>query len=83
MRNDCPRIGVNGVHSESYQQGEACSWCGAEPDGCPKCGADLAHGYGLAGGGMGPYTYCENDSCDYFVKAQDPENAFFPSEKPK
>jgi len=25
---------------------------------CPKCGAELEQGYGLAGGGMGPYEFC-------------------------
>lgn len=30
-------------------------------------------GYGLAGGGIGPYIYCTNVKCDYFVKFQDPE----------
>jgi len=30
-------------------------------------------GYGLAGGGMGPYFYCETDNCDGFEKFQDPE----------
>lgn len=26
---------------------------------CSVCGRDLEMGYGLAGGGMGPYLYCE------------------------
>ena len=25
---------------------------------CPKCGAMLEQGFGLAGGGVGPYKYC-------------------------
>lgn len=29
-----------------------------EPDKCPKCGVWLEMGFGLAGGGYGPYTYC-------------------------
>lgn len=38
---------------------------------CPQCGAELRHRYGLAGGGMGAYTYCTNDACDYFVKQRE------------
>jgi hypothetical protein len=40
---------------------------------CPKCGFELEQGYGLAGGGMGPYEFCPKDGCDYFTKSQDPE----------
>jgi hypothetical protein len=39
---------------------------------CPKCGSELGQGYGLAGGGIGAYTYCTDDDCDYFDKVQDP-----------
>lgn len=28
------------------------------PDECPKCKVPAEHGYGMAGGGMGVYTYC-------------------------
>ncbi len=43
-------------------------------DTCPKCGNEtLGFGYGLAGGGIGPYSYCEAEGCDYFDKSQDPE----------
>lgn len=38
---------------------------------CPVCGAETDMGYGLAGGGIGPYVYC--NSCDYFQKFQDLE----------
>jgi hypothetical protein len=45
-----------------------------EPRGdglCPKCGSsNLGEGYGLAGGGVGSYQYC--DDCDWFYKTQDP-----------
>lgn len=39
---------------------------------CPKClGTNLEMGYGLAGGGYGPYSYCT--SCGTVVnKSQDP-----------
>lgn len=26
---------------------------------CPKCGSQLIEGWGLAGGGMGVYGYCD------------------------
>lgn len=29
------------------------------PDVCPTCGKPLESGYGMAGGGMGVYMYCE------------------------
>lgn len=41
-------------------------------DRCPKClGTDLEMGFGLAGGGYGPYSYCPR--CEIVVnKSQDP-----------
>lgn len=41
------------------------------PEKCPKCGAATFFDYGLAGGGMGAYVYCENDDCEFFSKRQD------------
>lgn len=54
-------------------------WKSAEPDDilphsadeCPKCGAELIHGYGIMGGGIGAYALCDNADCDYFDKTQD------------
>lgn len=44
----------------------------SETDTCPKCGnTELHHGYGLAGGGIGPYRTCLNDDCDFFEKTED------------
>ena len=40
------------------------------PNPCPKCGSELEMGYGLAGGGIGPYTFCE---CGYMEKFHDPQ----------
>lgn len=41
---------------------------------CPHCLGRLEMGYGLAGGGIGPYTFCASEACGkYFVKYQDPE----------
>jgi hypothetical protein len=40
-------------------------------DVCPKCGGELHHGYGLAGGGIGTYLSCLEDGCDYFDKTED------------
>lgn len=43
-----------------------------DPDLCPKCQAGhVKQGYGMAGGGMGFYEYCDNEACDYFDKTQD------------
>lgn len=65
----------NGVdHDNGEYRTTADSWCDhqapiPEPGPpCPKCGAPTLDGFGLAGGGYGPYTYCENDGCDYFDK---------------
>ena len=50
---------------------------GETPSGppCPKCGEETADGFGLAGGGYGPYTYCTSDACDYFDKVFLPDDA--------
>lgn len=49
---------------------------------CPKCGKDtLDMGYGLAGGGLGPYMYCTDEGCGHFDKFQDPE--FLDDPQPK
>ncbi len=44
----------------------------ASADRCPKClSTNLEMGYGLASGGMGPYSYCPR--CEIVVnKSQDP-----------
>ena len=44
------------------------------PDGlnqekCPKCGDETIAGFGLLGGGYGPYVCC--NSCDWFYKRQE------------
>ncbi len=46
-----------------------------EKQQCIHCGTDLEMGYGMAGGGMGPYLYCPNENCKEptFEKFQDPE----------
>lgn len=41
------------------------------PEVCPKCGAETIFGYGLCGGGMGPYVVCSADGCDYFSKKRE------------
>ncbi len=44
----------------------------AAPEKCPKCGADTEMGYGLMGGGMGPYWYCDGENeCDWFFKKRE------------
>lgn len=41
---------------------------------CPKCGNHtLEFGYGLCGGGIGAYSFCTTDGCEYFDKTPDPE----------
>lgn len=41
---------------------------------CEKCGKEMECGYGLAGGGIGPYFFCESPGCqESFIKFQDPE----------
>ncbi len=41
---------------------------------CPRCGnEDLDTGYGMAYGGMGMYTYCSMNDCEWFFKVMDPE----------
>lgn len=40
---------------------------------CPKCKRNtLEGGYGLAGGGFGPYFFCDSDECDFFEKFREP-----------
>lgn len=29
-----------------------------QPEKCPQCDGPLNEGYGMAGGGVGPYLYC-------------------------
>lgn len=36
---------------------------------CPHCQGELEFGFGLAGGGMGPYQYCH--SCGRVVSKSD------------
>lgn len=35
----------------------------SEDEKCPHCGGKTEVGFGLAGGGYGPYTYCERCQC--------------------
>lgn len=50
-----------------------CAECGSVHDieRCPKCGAFIELGYGLAFGGIGEYKYCSNEACDWFWKRED------------
>lgn len=42
------------------------------PKLCPKCGSRTIFGFGLAGGGVGPYVMCDGPlgqgECDFFLK---------------
>jgi hypothetical protein len=43
-----------------------------KPTECPKCKRmTLMMNFGLAGGGMGTYWFCDTEDCDYFEKQQD------------
>jgi hypothetical protein len=45
-------------------------WCPkCKANLCPKCGAHCSEGYGLAYGGIGAYSAC--NECDWFSKTQD------------
>jgi hypothetical protein len=69
---DKPAIIVCGAPTNAEEVDvEAAFSAPSEP--CPKCGGEVANGYGLAGGGIGTYAYCTADGCDYFIKAQDRE----------
>lgn len=35
---------------------------------CPSCGKPTEQGFGLAGGGYGPYCFCSDDNCNFFAK---------------
>jgi hypothetical protein len=37
-------------------------------DKCPHHNVESVMGFGLAGGGYGPYVFCPIDGCDYFAK---------------
>lgn len=52
-----------------------CPDCGQKHDmeSCPKCGADIVLGYGLAFGGCGAYKFCEREGCEWFWKQEDHE----------
>lgn len=44
------------VHIDSNEQRKDLpDYC---PDVCPDCGTEAEQGFGMAGGGMGVYTYC-------------------------
>ena len=42
------------------------------PDECPKCQKALEQGYGMMGGGIGVYAYCD-DHYDTLYKVFDQE----------
>jgi hypothetical protein len=41
---------------------------------CPRCGTRTVGGFGLMGGGYGPYVICPRDPCGYFAKQYLPED---------
>lgn len=52
------------VHVAYKDKREGIGECGSTEGKCPACGTVLETGFGLAGGGMGVYEYCPNESCD-------------------
>ena len=51
-----------------------CTDCGHVHDIelCPICGDYITIGYGLMGGGLGVYKFCNTDGCAWFFKTLDP-----------
>ncbi len=45
-------------------------------ENCPACGTETEVGYGLAGGGFGPYTYCAK--CETITSKSPDEDVDFP-----
>jgi hypothetical protein len=41
---------------------------------CPKCWGAVIMGFGLMGGGFGPYVYCMTSYCTWMMKEQMPED---------
>ncbi len=68
-RNDAAFVDLDAAEEE---KGKTLDTEGSEhdrmPTTCPKCGGALVDGFGLMGGGYGPYAFCDGDDCDYFVK---------------
>lgn len=45
---------------------------GLDTKRCPKCGGEVERGFGLMGGGYGPYVFCTSDNeCDWMFKKQE------------
>lgn len=54
------------VHDWKSPKGTSINSC------CQHCLTQLECGYGLAGGGLGPYMYCPNERCGKtIIKSQD------------
>ena len=57
-----------------------CPTCGGPA--CPSCGAHTFSGYGFAGGGgLGTYTFCSSEGCDWSIKVHDDEDVPHVEEK--
>jgi hypothetical protein len=51
-----------------------CPGEGLNTSECPLCGSPTRNGYGMMGGGCGPYVYCTSgDDCRWMYKEQDTE----------
>jgi len=47
------------IHVDAAEKRAGLPELAPEDSSCPHCGGELQTGFGLAGGGFGPYTYCE------------------------
>jgi hypothetical protein len=50
---------------------------GLSTEKCPKCGSGTMMGFGLMGGGYGPYVMCDGElsqTCDWMHKEQSKDN---------
>jgi hypothetical protein len=86
IRDDKGRVVLHISHAKQvHPQGDPpvlvekdhdCKECGKTHDleKCPRCGSWITPGFGLMGGGFGPYWFCNNDDCDWFRKECLPED---------
>lgn len=62
-------LGIDGVHIVYAHKDASIPDNSHDTGRCPKCAGETTEGFGLAGGGYGPYTYCE--ACGIIVTKTD------------
>lgn len=70
-RNAMSEVGKVTLFVDSREVHEAVQQVDRIPDVC-SCGEDLYHGFGLLGGGYGPYAVC--DECGAVYKTPIPDD---------